>query len=70
MWSYLTDSLAALLYESHSQEDPLSEEDQEEDQADEQDAQAEGEEDPGVPQLQQLLQEVRGPVHLQMNVQT
>ena len=61
---YLTDCFAALLYKCYSQKDPLSEEDQEDEEDDEHDAKAESEEDPGVAQLQQLLQEVGSPVHL------
>ena len=48
MVKYLTDCFAALLYQSYSQKDPLSEEDQEDEEDDEHDAEGEGEEDPGV----------------------
>ena len=65
MVKYLTDGFAALLYKCYSQKDPLSEENQEDEEDDEYDAKSEGEEDPGVAQLQQLLQEVGSPVHLE-----
>ena len=65
MVKYLTDCFAPLLYQSYSQKDPLSEEDQEDKEDDEHDSKGEGEEDPGVAQLQQLLQEVGSPVHLE-----
>ena len=61
---YLTDCFAALLYKCYGQKDPLSEEDQEDKEDDEHDAKAEGDEDPGVTQLQKLLQEVGSPVDL------